>query len=623
MTDNHDYNTPASGSADWDVPLNTNFQNLDTDVEIRDTDANKSNYTPKDGALYRATDTGGVYLGDGSSWNLVDIEVDVLSASGTIVDPAGVSHTGELADVSDLLNVEDDGTVVVSDATALNAGSNLTATDDGDQTVTLDATGGSSLDTSTAGYSLPLANSLRQNHNADRQPLAKYHNGVTYFTYGTTDGSAITVHAGSYDHTTEDVTTTTIATLSSNDDHYLPYMTVDNDGYIYVFHSFRDTNATVERSDNAEDISSFSTAATLTTRDYDYGQAVVDDNNQIHLFVRSDDGTGRPLYHLEASGGASGGESWTATKVVEFGNGNWIYPRANQYRYDGTDIHCLIAPRPDGTSNYEDPAYLTYRPSDGSVRGADGTTITLPATLTNLENTNSIVAATQTANPNALSLIDGTPHVGYFTGYDTAGTFDINHAYYSSGWNRTTLEADVSDVNRMGILIGGGEIRHYNSGGGGAPVAMYRSTDGGDTWTNRQLARSDPEQDNFGDLYEVKGGIAQFGLIGVREGGGVDTDTLWPLTPEFDIPHTRPDGLVSSAMSGSVTLSSGSATVDTGIPTSEVATFGLFLGPSTSDADVAGDIRADSGTGTYVIDIEETDTSVGNPTVAFDVLRVR
>jgi len=85
MTDNHNYNTPAIGSSNWGSPLNTNFEELDTDVEIRDTEANKSNYTPKDGALYRATDTGAVYQGDGSSWNLVDLEVGSLSTENAAI----------------------------------------------------------------------------------------------------------------------------------------------------------------------------------------------------------------------------------------------------------------------------------------------------------------------------------------------------------------------------------------------------------------------------------------------------------------------------------------------------------------------------------------------------------
>lgn len=69
MTTNHDYNTPTEGTRNWDVPLNENFESLDTDVEIRDADANRSEYDPKAGAKYLATDTGDVYLGDGGSWN--------------------------------------------------------------------------------------------------------------------------------------------------------------------------------------------------------------------------------------------------------------------------------------------------------------------------------------------------------------------------------------------------------------------------------------------------------------------------------------------------------------------------------------------------------------------------
>jgi hypothetical protein len=76
---------------------------------------------------------------------------------------------------------------------------------------------------------------------------------------------------------------------------------------------------------------------------------------------------------------------------------------------------------------------------------------------------------------------------------------------------------------------------------------------------------------------------------------------------------------------GSVSLSAGgSATVDTGVSASTTATFSVYLGPTNTsqDADVAAEIRNDSGTGTYVIEIEETDTSVG-PTVEYDLVRAR
>jgi len=68
MTDNHNYNTPSEGTLNWDVPLNENFEQIDTDIEIRDTDASRSDYSPKEGAKFLATDTGAVYVGDGSDW---------------------------------------------------------------------------------------------------------------------------------------------------------------------------------------------------------------------------------------------------------------------------------------------------------------------------------------------------------------------------------------------------------------------------------------------------------------------------------------------------------------------------------------------------------------------------
>ncbi|MFC4549725.1 hypothetical protein [Halorussus sp. GCM10023401] len=76
---NHEYNTPQKGSADWHVPLNRNFEKLDTDVEIRDSEANRDTYAPKDGAKFLATDTGTVYLGDGTKWSRLGAIGDAAS----------------------------------------------------------------------------------------------------------------------------------------------------------------------------------------------------------------------------------------------------------------------------------------------------------------------------------------------------------------------------------------------------------------------------------------------------------------------------------------------------------------------------------------------------------------
>ena len=69
MTENHNYAVPEKGQTDWDVPINDNFESIDTDIEIRDAEGNRQNYTPKKGAKYLSTDTKKVYLGDGTQWN--------------------------------------------------------------------------------------------------------------------------------------------------------------------------------------------------------------------------------------------------------------------------------------------------------------------------------------------------------------------------------------------------------------------------------------------------------------------------------------------------------------------------------------------------------------------------
>lgn len=69
-TQNHGYPRPSRGDGDWHLPLNARATSLDTDVEVRDLEENRSNYTPKQGAKYVATDSHTVYFGDGSNWQL-------------------------------------------------------------------------------------------------------------------------------------------------------------------------------------------------------------------------------------------------------------------------------------------------------------------------------------------------------------------------------------------------------------------------------------------------------------------------------------------------------------------------------------------------------------------------
>ncbi|MEF8894486.1 hypothetical protein [Halodesulfurarchaeum sp.] len=85
-TPNHGYNVPAEGEQDWHVPLNENFEQYDTDIEIRDVSDNVGEYEPARGAKFFATDTGLVLLGDGSQWNAVNTTGPVATFEQLVVD---------------------------------------------------------------------------------------------------------------------------------------------------------------------------------------------------------------------------------------------------------------------------------------------------------------------------------------------------------------------------------------------------------------------------------------------------------------------------------------------------------------------------------------------------------
>lgn len=79
-TPNHNYNIPNEGTTNWHIPLNENFEQLDTDIEIRGLEEDKSDHEPQVGTKYEATDSGAVYHGDGDKWVLTDRIVDHISA---------------------------------------------------------------------------------------------------------------------------------------------------------------------------------------------------------------------------------------------------------------------------------------------------------------------------------------------------------------------------------------------------------------------------------------------------------------------------------------------------------------------------------------------------------------
>lgn len=92
-TPNHELHRPDRGSKNWHVPINENFGEIDARIEIRDEAGNRTEYSPSNGTKFLATDTGAVYVGDGTQW----VQAGTISGS-----PGGVmAAPGEVQSVID------------------------------------------------------------------------------------------------------------------------------------------------------------------------------------------------------------------------------------------------------------------------------------------------------------------------------------------------------------------------------------------------------------------------------------------------------------------------------------------------------------------------------------------
>lgn len=76
-TNNFGLSKPAEGTTSWHIPLNANADISDKNLPIVDLGGNRSNYTANADQMFVASDTGNVYIGDGSVWSqLGDLNFD-------------------------------------------------------------------------------------------------------------------------------------------------------------------------------------------------------------------------------------------------------------------------------------------------------------------------------------------------------------------------------------------------------------------------------------------------------------------------------------------------------------------------------------------------------------------
>lgn len=206
--------------------------------------------------------------------------------------------------------------------------------------------------------------------------------------------------------------------------------------------------------------------------------------------------------------------------------------------------------------------------------------------------------------------------------------------FASSGTINGTLGGGNGEVFR----VGGTKSDFINShtGGHGRYAQVWNAYWDGSTSTWRSIVGSEPHA-MVGWLSGAPGsgvssGTLVFATAGSNASAG-DAITWNYIEIEQDGSLDVKNGSVqiggntvaqSVAASGQTTLSGGTAVVTTGISAVD-ATFTLALGVDDPAADckVTGRLFWDDSAGVYKVQIVEDGTSVGNPTVNYDVIRVR
>jgi len=280
--------------------------------------------------------------------------------------------------------------------------------------------------------------------------------------------------------------------------HALPSMTIDNNGYIYVFYGPHNSPLTYRKSNNPEDITSFSSLQTLSLVQGTYPSPIVTNTNKIIVLYRQDD---KDLAYIESS---DGGEVWNdPVELIDAGNVDaasypWIYPEAiilgNESPTQSIHILGSRLTNSSGNLNFEGLYYLKSTDGGSTWKKANNTTVTLPATASTVD-----VVDTEWGYPANMKLnSSGYPYIVY----------NQNKTYYFSKWtgsvwsknlivagsatfNIEYLDLDIVDDNTIDVYLVEGTVADTAGGN----IQRWRSTDGGSSWSKVEDITSDGDTD--------------------------------------------------------------------------------------------------------------------------------
>lgn len=349
-------------------------------------------------------------------------------------------------------------------------------------------------------------------YNNQIRPPGRHFNGTTYTTFRIDRGDTDKVVVMSFDHDlgTWSDPVEIAQTQTDDDSHFSPCITVDSNGIIYVGFDFRRDNQRVFKSDNAEDISSWTeqTAPATGSQGLNYCLAYTI-GTDIYLFSRRGSSSSGHLIVNKSTDGAS---SWTETELTDDSGGK--YP-AN-FRFDGTDFHLLVGRR--GPSDFSYFFYVKYDVSSDSLVGPNGVDMGTGVTKTTLSNNNCIIADTDNPEYGSGIALDGTkPHVAYLQ--NDGANWNIHHATYDSEndqWVDNQVDGNIAptpnqfDGGLMNLVLEDPSNLTLYEGiwmrqDTDDFVGKYETTTGGRTWSDRSQVTELGAGSDFQEIRDASG----------------------------------------------------------------------------------------------------------------------
>lgn len=221
------------------------------------------------------------------------------------------------------------------------------------------------------------------------QPQAVY-DSTSDKTFAIWQGTDLHPYAAEYDHQASSWSTPVKVgdnpISGQNDNHGVPVLTIDNDGYlraVYGVHSNKTDNLPNAKSDNKRDATSWTEQADISYPDLGptYPSLFDDSNDDHHILTRrkiqdgadsSDDD-----FAISCKRSTDNWGTWSDTDLVDFGLGNRTYPYSKAQ--NGDKLHLGFTWHDTGgDGNWKNLYHIIIDLTDYSVTTVDGTSLTTP-----------------------------------------------------------------------------------------------------------------------------------------------------------------------------------------------------------------------------------------------------